>query len=724
MTTRLCSFSFLFLFIFVSFELCAQKKISVDDFSTNSTFESRRVSGINWMKNGKYYTSLSENRILKYSITTGEVVDTVFDARVFPSLEIKFYSLSESEDKILIASEVKMIYRRSYMAEYFVYDIPTKILKKLSSKGQQQYASFSPDGTKVAFVRSNNLFYVTLANMDEVQVTDDGEFNRFINGTTDWVYEEEFGFVDGFYWSPDGNRIAYYRFDETEVKEYNMQVWGKKLYPIDYKFKYPKAGEAISSVEIWIYTIGNKSKVKAKLGDEKEFYIPRVKWTASPEVLSVRKLNRLQNEQQLLHVNVTDGSATKVVEEKSSTYIDTRHVDDLHYLSDRKHFIYTTEESGWKHLYLYTIAGERVRQITSGEFEVANFIGLDERAKVLYYTSTEASPIDRQFYSIQLDGKKKTRLSQGAGQHQINMSRDYQFYIDHYGSGSSVPVASLYQTKGNRLLKQLEKNEELAAKVKEYGIRPKEFFTFKNSGGDEIQGYFIKPSGFSEKRKYPVVVFQYSGPGSQNTGNNWAGNHFYFHQLLTQEGYLVAVIDPRGTGARGEKFKKCTYKQLGRLEVEDIIDGAKHLSKLPFVDSARLALWGWSYGGYTTALAMTKYAGTYKVGICISPVTNWRFYDAIYTERYLQTPQLNGAGYDDNSPLTYADKLEGKFLLIHGTGDDNVHFQNTVLFQNALIHAGKQYQSFYYPDKNHGIPGPKTRFHLYTQMMNFIKDNL
>jgi dipeptidyl-peptidase 4 len=712
-----------FVFILNSLPSFSQKKVSVEDFSINSTFQNKSVTGINWMKDGKYYTSLVENRILKYSITSGQVVDTVFDAVVFPSLEIKSYALSEKEDKVLIASEVKSIYRRSFVAEYFVYDVRSKNLKKLSVNGKQSYATFSPDGSKIAFVRNNNLFYVTLPDMNEVQITDDGKFNSIINGTTDWVYEEEFGFVEGFFWSPDNRKIAFYKFDETEVKEYNLQVWGKKSYPVDYKFKYPKAGETNSKVEIWIYDVTTKEKVIADLGTEKDIYVPRVKWTNSKDILSIRKLNRLQNEQQLLHVDATDGKANVVIAEKSDTYIDVEHVDDLLYLKDGKQFLYTTEQDGFKHVYLYSMDGKKIRQITSGQFEVTSFVGLDEKTKTFYYVSTETSPIERQFYSIQLDGKKKTKLSNGDGHHSINMSDDFQFYIDHHSSGSTPIIASLFQTRGNKLVKHIEKNEVLVKQQKEYGIVNKEFFTIKTSNA-ELQGYFLKPRDFVAGKKYPVILYQYSGPGSQNASNNWAGNHYFFHQMLAQEGYVVAVIDPRGTGAKGEAFKKCTYKQLGKFELEDLIESAKYLAGLPFIDGSRMGLWGWSYGGYTTALAMTKGAGTFKMGIAVSPVTNWRFYDTIYTERYLQTPQLNPAGYDDNSPLTHADKLEGKFLLIHGTGDDNVHVQNSILFQNALIHAGKQFQSFYYPDKNHGIPGPKTRFHLYTQLFEFIKANL
>jgi dipeptidyl-peptidase 4 len=721
---RVSGFEFALFFLFSFFEVCSQQKIAVDDFSINNTFQAKSVTGINWMKNGKYYTSLVENKIIKYNIMTGLPVETIIDGKTFPALEINSYSFSDDENKILLASEVKNIYRRSFVAEYFVYDLSTKNLTKLSSNGKQSYASFSPDGSKIAFVRANNIYYVSLSDMKEVSVTEDGKFNSIINGTTDWVYEEEFSFVEGFYWSPDGKKIAFYRFNETDVKEYNLQVWGKKSYPVDYRFKYPKAGEANSQVEIWIYNVESKLKVKADLGPENDIYVPRVTWTNNAELLSVRKMNRLQNKLELLHVDAMTGSSRIVLTEKSETYIDIEFVDELIYLKDGKHFIATSESSGYKQVYVYSMAGKLVRQVTSGDFEVINILGLDEKASILYYVSTEPSPIERQFYAIQLDGKRKIKLSRTEGQHTIDISTDFQFYIDHHSSGEQPVVASLYQTKGNKLIKILEKNEQLIEQVRKFNVVKKEFFTFSNSSGDELNGFFLKPYNFIAGKKYPLVIYQYSGPGSQNVGNNWAGNHFYFHQLLTQHDFIVAVIDPRGTGGKGEKFKKSTYKQLGKYELEDIIQAATYFSSLPFIDPERLAIWGWSYGGFMSALAMTKGAGIFKLGIAVSPVTNWRFYDTVYTERYLQTPQLNPEGYDSNSPVTYADKLQGKFLLIHGTGDDNVHFQNTVVFQNALIHAGKQFSSFYYPDKHHGIMGGKVRRHLYTQMFEFIQQNL
>lgn len=713
----------LLLYLFAASGLNAQRQITVADFTTRPVFTEKHVTGINWMNDGKYYTALAENKVVKYDITTGQPVETLVDGGALsPAIVIDEYSFSADERKLLLQTQRQPVYRRSFVAEYFVYDLGSRQLRPLSSNGAQSYATFSPDGTKVAFVRANNLFYVSLHDMKEQQVTRDGKFNSIINGTTDWVYEEEFSFVVGFAWSPDGKKIAYYKFNETDVKEYNLQYWAGELYPYDYRYKYPKAGEKNSIVEIWIHDLAAGNQVKVNTGTNSDDYIPRLKWTADPRTLSVVKLNRLQNHLRLLHADAATGETKVVIDQKTETYFDLEALDFL-YLANGKEFIRMGDEEGYTHLYLHTTTGQ-VRKITTGSFDVAEFVGADERNKVIYYTSTEVSQLERHLYTISFDGRKKTKLTAGEGIHEINMSNDFQFYIDHHSSAKHPSIATLYQTRRNKALKVLEGNSELVQKISDYGIVPKEFFTFRNDQGTELNGFFLKPANFDPGRKYPVMVFQYSGPGSQTVQNAWGSGHFYFHQMLAQRGYIVAFIDPRGTGGRGAAFKKITYKQLGRYELEDHLAGARYLASLDFVDEDRMGIWGWSYGGYMSSLAMTKGAGAFKLGIAVAPVTNWRFYDTIYTERYLQTPQLNPAGYDDNSPLTYAPKMKGHFLLIHGTGDDNVHVQNSIAFQGALVDAGVQFESFFYPDKHHGIQGASTRHHLYTMMLNFIERNL
>ncbi len=716
----------LFLLLLFQLPAFAQKSITVEDFTTKTTFTPRTVTGINWMKDGKFYSALDDNKVIKYDITTGQAVETLVDGNTLnPKIEIEDYSFSADENKVLLVTDQQSIYRWSFTAEYYVHDRATKTTTKLSKGGRQSIATFSPDGSRVGFVRANNVFYVTLKDMSETQVTDDGKFNYIINGTTDWVYEEEFSFINGFFWSPDSKKIAYYRFDESAVKEFDMIKWNHgQLYPESYKFKYPKAGEANSIVEIWTYHLDTKAKVKANLGEEKDIYIPRVMWTKDPNVLSVRKLNRLQNTLEIFHVSANDGKANLILTEKRPTYVDIEFIDDLTYLDDGKQFIHSSEASGYKHFYLYSITGALVKQVTTGDFEVSEFIGFDQKSRIIYFTSKEVSPMEKHLYSITLDGKKKTRMTPAMGSHTINMSPDCQFYIDHYGSSNTPVIASLYRTKGNTLIKVVEKNEKLAAAVEEYGIADKEFFTCKANDGTVLNGFMLKPQGFDAKKSYPLIIYQYSGPGSQNVNNAWAGTHFYFHQLLAQKGYVVAVIDTRGTGGRGENFKKMTYKQLGKYELEDILSTAKYLGGLDYIDETRMGVWGWSYGGYMSSLAMTKGGGVFKVGIAVAPVANWRFYDTVYTERFLQKPQDNPEGYDLNSPATYIADLKGKFLLVHGTGDDNVHFQNSVLLQEGLINAGIQFDSFYYPDKNHSILGGKTKLHLYTMMTNFFVENL
>jgi dipeptidyl-peptidase-4 len=715
---------FILLLFWATFEVYAQPEITVQDFTTDNKFLQKEVYGITWMNDGKFYSVLESNRIVKYNVANGTSEVIVDCSLLSPQLRVASYEFSSDEKKILLLTSFASIYRRSYKGEYYVYDIQTKSLSRLSQGGKQSYATFSPDGTKVAFARENNLYFVNLLNKQEVQVTNDGKFNEIINGSTDWVYEEEFSFVVGFYWSPNGDKLAYYRFDETAVKEYNMQVWGRSLYPKDYKFKYPKAGEANSAVEIWIYDLASTKKIKADLGASVDTYIPRVKWTQDPNTLSVRTLNRLQNDLKIFHTNATNGASVVVLNQKNDTYIDLEFTDDLIYLSNGSQFLCSSEMDGFKHFYLYNTDGKLVRQLTAGNFEASQFVGLDEKSNTLYYTSTEVSPLERHFYSITLDGKKKVKLSKGEGTHTINASHDCSYYIDEYSSTSQPLIVSLYRTKNNSRIKVLESNEELKKSINEFQLLGKEIFSFKTIDGTVLEGQLIKPRNFDASRQYPILIYQYSGPGSQSVTNSFGGSHFYFHQMLAQKGYLIAIIDTRGTGGRGEKFKKSTYKELGKFELEDHIAGAKFFSTLDFVDDSRIGIWGWSYGGYMSSLAMTKAAGVFKTGIAVAPVTNWRFYDTIYTERYLQTPQLNASGYDNNSPSTYAANLSGNFLLIHGTGDDNVHFQNSIVLEDALINAGKQFQSFFYPDKHHGLQGEKTKFHLYTMMTDFILENL
>jgi dipeptidyl-peptidase-4 len=717
---------YIFLFsVLATAVLHAQKQITIDDFTMRNTFATRSVYGINWMKDGKYYSSQDGNKIVRINITTGQVEETLCDGDALaPKISIQDYEFGSDEKKLLLMTEREGIYRRSFKAEYYSYDLATRALQKLSPNGKQSYATLSPDGTNVAFVRNNNLFYVNLSTMKEVQVTDDGKFNHVINGSTDWVYEEEFSFAKAFYWSPDGKKLAYHRFDETDVRQYTMQKWNRgALYPEDYVFKYPKAGEDNSVVEIWVYDLATGKKVKADTGSETDIYIPRVKWTTNPNVLSIRRLNRLQNVLDIIHTDVSTGTSKVVLSEKNDKYVDIDYCDDLFYLNDGKQFIHSSEQSGFKHIYLYTIDGKLVNQVTRGDWEVTEFLGADEKLKLLYYISTEGGHLYRQLYSISYDGKKKTALTTLPGTHTVNLSTDNQYYLDYFTSATQPLQVNLFQTKGNKLVKVLETNEALSKKAEEYGLVNREFFTFPSADGiTQLDATIMKPRDFDPSKKYPVMVFQYSGPRAPSVRQSYGPD--VWGQLLVQKGYLVVTLDTRGSGYRGEKFVKQTYKEMGKMELEDLLAGGRYLASLPYVDGTRLGIYGWSYGGFMASLVMTKGAGVYKLGIAGAPVTNWRYYDNIYTERYMQLPKDNASGYDDNSPIKYADRLQGHFLLIHGTGDDNVHFQNSVALQDALINAGKQFRSFYYPDDPHGIRGARRRHHLYTMMTEFILEKL
>ncbi len=719
----------LLLCLVVSFQGVSQEKITIENLFQKGTFNENSVYGIRWMNDGQYYTSRDGADIVKNDVTTGEQVEVIVKGTdLNPQISWNDYSFSTDESKILFMTERESIYRRSYKAEFYVYNRASKILTKLSENGKQSYATLSPDGSKVAFARDNNLFYTNLSDMKETQITNDGKWNHIINGSTDWVYEEEFSITKAFFWSPDSKKIAFCTFDESHVKEYNMQMWpdgGQRLYPEDYKFKYPKAGEANAHVTLFIYNIDSNKKVQVDLGSEKDQYIPRIEWTKDANLLSVRRMNRLQNQLDILHVNGTDGSAKTVFTENSDTYVDVTD-EVLVYLEDGKHFLRSSEKDGYKHLYLHDMEGTEVQQITKGKWEVTTFLGIDETKKkpVVYYVSAEDSPLERHFYSTELSTGKKAKLTSVKGMHRINISRDFKYYFDYYSNTTQPQVVKLFEIKKNKEVKTLVDNAELAETAKKYGMATKELFTFKTSENIELNGYVLKPIDFNESTKYPVLMFQYSGPGSQQVTNSWGGGNFWWHQMLTQQGYIIVVVDGRGTGARGSEFKKMTYGQLGKYEVEDQIETAKYLQTLPYVAAERIGIWGWSYGGYMSSLCMMRGADYFKAGIAVAPVTTWRFYDTIYTERYLGLPQNNPSGYDGNSPLSHVDKLKGKFLLVHGTGDDNVHFQNAVALQDALIAANKQFDSFFYPNRAHGIRRDNARIHLYKMMTDFVLNNL
>lgn len=715
------------LFVLTFFLATAQKQITINDFVIDGTFNQEYVQQFNWMNDGQFYTTLNDNLIQKNDIATGAVVETLVDGKAL-NLEISDYSLNAKENKVLLVTKRENKYRRSFSAEYYLYNIKSGQASQLSTKGAQSYATFSPDGTKIAFVRGNNLFYIRLDNMVEYQLTDDGKENSIINGSTDWVYEEEFELTKAFFWSEDSKKLAFYKFDESEVKDYTMQLWGyKENYPYNYVFKYPKAGEDNSKVGIHVYDLESHVLKKMDIGTDKDIYIPSIKWTKDNNTLAIQKMNRLQNTLEILHASARSGNTEQILKERVKTYIDFNYCNDLTYLDGGTYFIYSSEREGYKHFYLHkAIDGQLVSKITAGSWEATELVGIDNSIKtpILYYMSSEDSPLERHLYSVDIFGKKKTKLTTSKGVHSVDMSKDCKYYVASHSSKDTPNQVRLFSTKGNKELKLLKDNNELLAKYEDYGLATKELFSFKTKDLVKLYGYMIKPMNFDSLKKYPVLIHQYSGPGAQLVKDSWSGGHFYWHQLLAQKGVIVVVIDTRGMNGRGESFKKSTYKQLGKLEIQDHLTAANYLGALPFIDKERIGIWGWSYGGYASALSMMLGEGIFKMGIAVAPVTNWRFYDTIYTERYLQRPKDNPKGYDDYSPVTHADKLSGKFLLIHGTGDDNVHVQNSFALQEALVANGKQFQSFYYTDKTHSLGGYTARSHLYTMMTDFVLNNL
>lgn len=713
--------------LMLSWQILAQekKKVSLEDVFKSSVFSQKSVFGINWMKDGQFYSSLQRGpagpKVVKINVATGEEAGVLIDGAAL-GINFSSYSFNSDESKALVASDIERIYRRSSKGVFHVVDLKTGTAQQLMDGEKIMYATLSPDNDKVAFVKDNNLYYVNLNSNEVTQITQDGKWNHVLNGAADWVYEEEFSMAKAFDWSPDGKRIAFIRFDETDVPEFNMQLWGK-LYPEDYRFKYPKAGEKNSEVSIHVYDLTSKNTVNVDAGEETDIYLPRIYWTNDANTLAYLRLNRLQNQLDLFYANVQTGASQLILREEAKTYVDLNSNDDLRFLEGNKGFIRTSEQDGYKHIYHHDNQGKLIRQITSGNWEVTNLVGIDEKGKKIYFVSTEQSPMERNLYVIGMDGKGKKLLTPEKGNHSINMSKDFKFFISNYTNANSPLMVRLFDASG-KLVKTLEDNAELKERLQGFAMSEREFFSFPTVDGTSLNGYMIKPADFDPNKQYPVLMYVYGGPGSQNVMNSWGGARDFWHHHLAAEGYIVVCVDNRGTGGRGRDFKHATYANLGKLETEDQIAGAKYLGSLPYIDAARIGIWGWSYGGYMSSLALMIGNDAFKAAIAVAPVTTWRYYDTIYTERYLQTPQLNAAGYDDNSPITHVNKLKGNYLLIHGTGDDNVHYQNAVDLVDALIKADKQFETMYYPNRNHGIYGGNTTWHLYSLMTDFIKRKL
>ena len=716
----------LLLIITISTLSAQEKSISLDDIN-EGVFRAEYLSALRSMNNGKEYSVYNYDRKSKnstidvYDYKTGDKVRTLLNTAEIEGIDyIISYQFSYDETKLLLATKLKQIYRRSSVGIYYVYDLNLKELT-LVSDHQIQEPTFNGDSSKLAYGYNNNLFVKDLNSGETKQLTSDGKVNRIINGITDWVYEEEFSVVRAFDWNISGDKIAFIRFDETEVPEFLMDIMGNELYPTQQVFKYPKAGEKNAEVSLHIYDLKTDQISQVDLSGFNNYYIPRIKWTKDSSLLSVQLLNRPQNKLDLILVDVSNKNATSLLHQESDdAYVSVN--DDLTFLKNNK-FIWTSEKSGWNHIYLYDENGKNEQQITSGSWEVTSYYGFDENTGLLFYNSTQNGSINRDVYSVSLKGKKTKRLTLKTGFNNASFSKDFSYFINTYSSATIPYTYTLNESKNGKVVREIKNNKDLVNKLKEYKISPKEYSTLLING-NLLNMYTLKPLNFDETKKYPLFLYQYSGPGSQSVSNQWIGGNDYWHQMLVQDGIIVVCVDGRGTGFKGRDFKKMTQLELGKYEVEDQIAVAKKLGELPYIDSSRIGIWGWSYGGFMSSNCLFQASDIFSMAIAVAPVSSWRFYDTIYTERYMHTPQENPLGYDLNSPITYADKLEGDFLLIHGAADDNVHLQNTLRLSEALIQADKDFEWAIYPDKNHSIYGGKTRSHLYKKMTKFVKESL
>lgn len=719
--------------LFVSVSLISffsySQQLSVESIWKKYEFGSQGVDGFKSMKDGLHFTKLSEIEgkiaITKHKITDsegkGEVLVTAaqltFNGKI---IDVNDYEFNDDESKLLITTNTKSIYRRSYTAEYYLLDLVSKKLDLLDAKhSPQTLAEYSPDGMKVSYIFKNDIYVKDLKTGKARKLTLDGKSNKVINGTTDWVYEEEFGITKAYDWSPDSKKIAFLRFNEKEVKEFSLTYYKNELYPENYTFKYPKAGEANSVVTAHLLDIKSGRISAVKIG--KYEYIPRIQWSNVENKLILLTLNRHQNQ---LKYHVIDATTKKVTsnvfyEENSTTYVEID--NNLLILKDGKSILRTSEADGYNHIYSINFEGKST-QITKGKWDVIELYGIDNANQFIYYSSAENSAISKCIYKISLNGEGKTLISMPDGYNDTEFTTGMNYFVKTYSNANTPAVISLCDNTG-KMITVLENNQKLQDKLSTYTLSKKEFMQF-DLGTHTLNGWMIKPANFDASKKYPVYMVVYGGPGHNEVLDSWGGMNYMYHQLLAQEGYIVVSVDPRGTMFRGAEFKKSTYLQLGKLETEDLIATGKNLQSMSFIDANRIGIQGWSYGGFMSSLAITKGADVFKMAIAVAPVTNWKWYDNIYTERFMRTPAENQSGYDDNSPINFVKQMTGKYLLIHGSGDDNVHYQNTMEMINALVAADKQFDLFIYPNKNHGIYGGNTRNHLYNMMLNYTKENL
>ncbi|WP_298649511.1 S9 family peptidase [uncultured Proteiniphilum sp.] len=670
-----------------------------------------------------YQADPQQTAVIKYSYSTGEAVDTLFNTRTARNCSFDNFQgflVSSDENRVLIYRDREQVYRHSFRANYYYHDVRRNMVRKLSEHlSKQMIPTFSPDGKMVAYVIENNIWLTKFDFDTESQVTKDGELNKVINGATDWVYEEEFGVTRLLEFSPDNRLLAFVRTDESAVKEFSFQTFNKQLYPDFYRFKYPKAGEANSTVECRVFDIESRTIRALDVPLDAGGYIPRIKFTHDPDQLAVMTLNRDQNRFDMYFASPRSMVSKLVLREESKYYIDSDWLNSVHFLKDR--FTYISEKDGYSHIYIYGLSGTMQKQLTTGNYDVISLLGVDEPTETVFYEAADESPIRRNIYKVNINKGQPQKLSQQPGYNSASFSRQGKFFVNRWSDADTPTVITLHDGNGKQL-RVLEDNQSVRAKAASAQFPRREYITVPAADGiTRLNGWILKPHNFDPTRKYPVVMIQYSGPNSQQVLDRYKADWYY---ALLNEGIVVACVDGRGTGARGEEFRKSTYLNLGIKESDDQIAAARYLASLPYIDKNGIGIWGWSYGGYNVLMSMSRGNGIFKAGVAIAPVTDWRFYDTVYTERFMRTPQQNSEGYEKGSAIALAGRLEGNLLLIHGMADDNVHFQNSVEYTRALVEAGKHFDMFFFPDKDHFIAGENAKRYLYGKVIDHFKRNL
>lgn len=691
----------------------------------NGVFSPRGVKSVVSSADGLHYYQMNDksNAVIKFDYATGAIVDTLFSTEksrqcTFDSFQ--GFLVSPDEFRVIVYKDKEQIYRHSFKANYYYHDVRRNLVRKLTENdSKQMIPTFSPDSKMLAYVIDNDIWLTKFDFDTELQVTNDGEFNKIINGATDWVYEEEFATTSLMEFSPDNELLAFVKTDESEVKEFSFDTFEKKLYPGSYTYKYPKAGETNSKVACYVYNVNAQTTRNMDVPLDDDGYIPRISFTTDASQLAVMTLNRNQNRFDMYFVNPRSTVSKLILRDESKYYIDSGFLESIHFLPNQ--FTYISEKDGYSHIYIYSITGALQKQLTNGNFDVTRLLAVDSEKGIVFYQAADESPLQRNIYKTTIDRGITTKLSSNTGHNSATFSSNGKYFTNNWSNSVTPSVITMHDSNG-KLLRTLQSNESVAQKVEQANFPAKEFIRVPAADGTtQLNGWMIKPSTFDASKRYPIVMVQYSGPNSQQVLDRFGIDWYY---ALAQEGYVIASVDGRGTGARGEIFRKQTYLNLGIMESDDQVAAANYFATLPYIDGDRIGIWGWSYGGYNVLMSMSRGNGSFKAGVAIAPVTDWRFYDTVYTERFMRTPQQNKTGYDEGSAIKLADKLEGNLLLIHGTTDDNVHVQNTMEYTRALIEADKHFDMFIFPDKNHFISGGNSRMYLYNKVIDFYKSNL